>query len=181
MDNEEIYEGVVIDANVMCRFVEQEFNREGELLELIEFLSDNFKLVLTDHIKQEWTDTCRPSQLNKWLQAKYKHDKITDIDKPTRIHQQHISKLKELGFLPAAQKDLKYINCANQTDQKYILSEDIDFYAPTKKQGKNREKIISERSGPVCRHLEQKMGILVGDENHCRDEFNRRFEKLSSE
>jgi hypothetical protein len=70
-------------------------------------------------------------------------------------------------------RDVEYIKCAINTDIKYILTEDIDFFDPKKKSAPVKEKIRIKnfRKGSFCRFLKDEFGITVGLPEHCIEDL----------
>ena len=158
-------DGVTVDANVMKKF-NRDFlaHEDSSLTILIEQTLTLHGIVIDigDKVQHEWFTQCPSALFKEWFVQNMKLGRIRMV-KPFIAEQHKRELLTKLGF-PKRGYDLTYVAVANVTQKRYIVTEDIDFFDPTKKHAENqtKEKIKRERSGPVCRYLRREMGIVVG-------------------
>ena len=77
------------------------------------------------------------------------------------------------GLPSRGSRDIEYIKCAINTEIKYILTEDIDFFDPKKKESSaiDKYRTKNERQGAFCKFLNKNYKITVGLAEHCRDDL----------
>jgi hypothetical protein len=131
------------------------------LIEKIE-LNQGFAIDEGGKIKHEWLQVCDKVYFGTWFVDALKSGKIRAV--VAKLDQQHSKKLRITCGMPAAGYDMAYIAVANSVaPPKYIVSEDIDFWEPSAKDGAEAKKqeIKTKRQGCVCKYLEG-LGIIVG-------------------
>lgn len=160
-------DGISVDANVMHGFtksyVHDEASQARELVEKIES-GLGFAIDMNGKIEQQWLDTCgnRPGKpFFEWFYQRLKEGKIRKL--PAKLDQQHKKRLRiDCGF-PRDRYEMTYIEVANVTRRRYIVSEDMHFFEPQLKDADESTKaaIKSSRQGRVSRYLTT-LGITVG-------------------
>lgn len=115
-------------------------------------------------IERQWLDTCGPKPgcpFYEWLYQKLKDGSVRKV--PAKLGPAHRKKLRVDCGLPNDRYEMTYIEVANVTDERYIVSEDIHFYEPRLKYAAEAAKARakSERRGRVWRYLAN-LGITVG-------------------
>jgi hypothetical protein len=168
-------DGVVVDANIMSHYIQEKKNDEGKLYNLIEFIIDCCGLAINDRVELEWRNTTGDEFFNIWfvdciLAQRIKY--VTDSNKLT-THQKN--KIHNDYGLPRGNKskDIAYIKCNINTEIRYILTEDIDFYDPKRKKESPKAKFEArnQRRGALCKFLKKKFQITVGLPEHCYEDL----------
>ncbi|HEU5207977.1 MAG TPA: hypothetical protein VFU06_01095 [Longimicrobiales bacterium] len=114
-------------------------------------------------IEHEWGNVVDPDWFRAWFGDLLATGAVGIIDAPARPDLRN--ELRKLGF-PANGRDIWYVRAAaaaaGNADSAQLVTEDIDFFDPTKKKAgkKARDRLLHERKGPVLKALE-KHGISV--------------------
>ena len=166
-------DGIVADTNIIKYYYDDvshdEFNFQRKLIDSI---CDNCGFVINEQIYWEYELKITTFGFKDWLGTMMWEGKIDYINErsETKLSPHNKNIIHDKFGLPRNNsKDIHFIICANHTTIKYIITNDIDFFDPKKKEvnSENREKIINQRSGQLCHFLEKKLGILVGLPTHC--------------
>jgi rRNA-processing protein FCF1 len=168
--------GIVLDSNVINYYFRFEDNNEGEYedyFNLIEMIIENKGIVFTRFTKAEWEQTNGHQRIKTWLTKLYREKplRIEELEEFTKIENRYKNHLKNtLGF---PNDDRCFIDCAYNTNEKYIFTNDIDFFNPKEKDSDETRKlrIKNNRNSPVCKYLREKLHITVGICDHCRSHF----------
>lgn len=165
---------LVVDANVMKGYFDESVIEIPHTLSAsaLHLFDSTIKIALDDQdqISSEWKAVVDREWLDQWLAEKIRDGKILIIE-PESINQIQ-QELFNLGF--PRSRDIWYIKTAKGllklTDEPIIISEDIDFYDPTKKgqaTGAARFKLMKKRSAPVRKAINKRVTIDV----MCVDEY----------
>ena len=168
---------LVIDANivaghyketVLCIAIGLKNNLTASTVPLFNGLGANDTCYLDEGtvIENEWRAPVSPEWFDAWFSDLLASGKAQII--PARPNQALEKRLRDKGFPQARNRDMWYVRtcCAVLQSQPFdvvrLITEDIDFYDPTKKLGsaKTRRKTIEDGGGPV-RKLLKKEAILV--------------------
>lgn len=165
--------GVVADTNIMKYYYDDvSHDEENFRRTLIETICDSCGFVIDEQIQWEYRLKINTIGFLDWLGTMMLEGKIDLINerRETKISPSNKRSIHEDYGLPRNNsKDIHFIICANHTDIKYILTNDIDFFDPRMKNASSEEKerIKNQRTGRLCRFLERELGILVGLPDHC--------------
>ncbi len=168
--------GVAVDANVMKGFtfnyIREEVCPARSLVEKIERTS-GFAIDRGGKLRQQWLDTCgnrSGSPFFEWFFQKVKEGVIREVD-ATLHHHRKKALWNDCG-LPRDRYEITYIEVANVTDERYLVSEDIRFFDPTLKLADEDAKTYAKtnRRGRVCQYLKT-MDICVGTVDHALDQL----------
>ena len=163
--------GVVVDANIIRGFFNSMKNK-GLIVFFIEDILDEYGMAYSSEIKYEWQSKINKQVFDIWFELYYTQGKLKEFNQIQKLNLSERKKIfNEYGF-PRA-KDLHYINCAINTQIKYIVTKDIDFYDPTKKNcnKKERIRIVDKKQGQFCKFLQRRHEIRVGTPNHCCEDL----------
>ncbi|MBP1015933.1 hypothetical protein J8628_03295 [Serratia fonticola] len=162
---------LVIDANIFKGFY-QEFVLElsvnntsltGSTLKL--FDADD-KIIYMDEgtqIENEWRNVVCPEWFNAWLIDSIEAGNVINI--PISNQETILNALKTKGFPSTGDK--WYIRTAvsliDENHEVNFITEDLDFYDPTKKnlKGPKRISTMKSKSSVVRKHLFKKTGLFV--------------------
>jgi hypothetical protein len=122
-------------------------------------------------IAHEWFTQCPNSLFKEWYAQNLKLGRIRMVKGSITVEHKRALQVK-LGF-PKRGYDLIYVKVANDTQIKYIISEDLDFYDPKHKLSNHEkwEKLKRERNCAVCFYLKTRMNITVGTPVHADAEL----------
>lgn len=160
---------VVVDANVFRAFYEEDLGlgsprpeRTGPASEIFDFSTDEANVFLDDggQIEFEWRKQCYGGEewFDAWLSENLANGKINLVS--VTSFNLAAKKCHNKGF-PAGSKDIWYIKTAYAANEygvakrTFLVSEDIDFYDPSKKMAASKKKIILAGKGPVAAHLKK--------------------------
>jgi hypothetical protein len=118
-------------------------------------------------IEHEWFTQCTHQLFREWYIQNLKLGNIRMVK--GSIPDEHKRALQtRLGF-PKHGYDIVYVKVANDTQKKYIVTEDLDFFDPKHKESSHatREKIKEQRNCAVCAYLKKRMNITVGTPAHA--------------
>jgi len=155
----------VVDACSIAAFQSQRVHGEGgPALEGMEHLLSKGVIVVDEGelILQEWMDTCSYAShcslsLSDWINDQLASGKIIPVDMGKE--QSVRSKLKSLNV---PQKDQKYVYVAHCASASAITTEDVDLHDPAfKGNSRAREKLLKNKSGPVCKYIRKTIGSIV--------------------
>jgi len=165
--------GITVDANIINTFISNEIRGiNDDLSDTLNRIMVPCGIVITGIIESEWKKTADDGNFFlQWFAQMLLEEKIrylrTDRRKLTTAEKKKLH--NDYGLPRNGSHDIEYIKCAINTRRKYILTEDIDFYDPTKKQASPSEKFKAknQRRGDLCRFLRSQLGITVGLHEHC--------------
>lgn len=168
---------LLIDANVFRAIFEEDIGlsapRPERTASAMPILDQNKRpsKIFVDNaadsqIEAEWFAQCRNNTewFEAWLAHQYQFGNLWRVDVDAS-HQQHAKQVLAFGF-PQGSRDIWYIRVAYASKDTrpaqpiYLVSEDIDFYDPTKKASSKKQQWIANGRGPVANHL-KKNGIQV--------------------
>jgi rRNA-processing protein FCF1 len=160
--------GIVVDANIIGSYYQQKLIESGNIYNIIEEILGKYGLAISDLIEYEWKALTGNLVFNIWFEDQIKSEKIKYVEN-TQNHP-HIQKeiFNRFG-LDRRERDIEYIEAANNTVEKYILTEDNHFYDPKKKKASSieKERIKKQRIGALCRFMNRELNITVGLPMHC--------------
>jgi len=165
---------MVIDAQMISNFIKEFGDDSNDLTILINEITLKIGIVLDDIIEQEWRNTAGNQIFEIWFSQCIAENQIKYIERSI-VEIQYLKKLvTKYGFPKKKSRDIHYIKCANCTDVRYILTDDIDFYDPKHKESsyKVKEMIKTNRNGQLNNYLRRKLRIIVGRIEHCRNDFS---------
>ncbi|MGA8849378.1 MAG: hypothetical protein WB564_06110 [Dehalococcoidia bacterium] len=166
-------DGIVVDANVIPDFYRELCVNNGCVYRTVIWLSEKCGIVASDKVLIEWENVCSAQVFIEWLADQLKAGGVRRIQ-CKKIDRRIVKRMRvDCGF-PCKDRDLEYIQCAHATaSERYIVTEDIDFYDPRAKGGEASIKrwAREERCGQFCRFLLRRLGIKVGTISHCREDF----------
>lgn len=159
--------GVVIDANILQAWYSDYTNDQtgpGSTYEFVEMVARCFGFAIDQagRIEGEWLSKVgKQVVIRIWFEDQIKegriHRVLSFMDKKTEK-----VVCEEYGF-PKRDKDIVYLRCANRTDNRHLVSNDIHFYEP-KSAGSGqikRDRIMRNREGSLCRYLQRQLGVYV--------------------
>lgn len=158
-------DGVVIDANVMAQFAQgftdSSFNDCHDLVGRI-LTSYGIVVDYNHFIINQWlcaaAESHAPEMFQHWVYRHLHRNNICMVSGSVRS--EHRTTMEHHGF--RWDKDGCYVECANVTHRRYILTEDPDFYDP-----QGEREAVRRREGPIATFLEQVLRITVGALCHC--------------
>ncbi|MBA0179900.1 hypothetical protein H0251_09670 [Pectobacterium carotovorum] len=162
---------LVIDANVFKGFYqeyvlelpEHDTSLTGSTLKLFDA---NNKIIYMDEgtqIENEWRRVVCPEWFDAWLIGELEAGHVVNI--PTKNQEIILNALKKQGFPSSGDK--WYVRTAvtlkEEQDEVNFITEDIDFYDPTKKSLKNAKRvcIMKSKSSTIRKYLSKKTGLIV--------------------
>lgn len=162
-------DGVVVDANIIKIFIIEEMKDCGDICELINNLLGSYGLAVNKMVEHEWQSIIGSQFFNEWFTMNILSERIKYVNDSVKVTFAQKKKINITYGLPKNSRDIKYINCAINTKIRYILTEDIDFFDPKKKQASAEEKrrIKNQRQGKFCKFLNSEFGITAGLPEHC--------------
>ncbi len=173
-------DGVTVDANVIRRFRDQLANDEGDLYHLITALAEHCGLVVDEGgiIEQEWTGDGVDHLVGRWMTDEFRENRLRSV--VPHLDSTIKQTIRVQYGLPPSSRDIVYIGCANVTELRYVLAEDMDLYDPRNKKakGKQRDRLMRHREGPLCRYLWKKLRIRVGMCCHCESDLGLELEDV---
>lgn len=152
----------IVDANVIKAYYHQINDLSREItLDPAHFIeADQVRLIIDidGHIKQEWDNVVGGEWLSGWYNANLISDKIQQIIITDDCRPLKQRLVKQCGFPNS--KDIWYIKTAKSnadTDNvNIIVSEDMDFFDPTKKKtlsGSKRLAQLRKNNNPVQKEI----------------------------
>lgn len=163
-------DGIVVDACIMRHFFLQAETRNGNYFRLIKYLLRVYRIAVDNggKIEQEWCEQGIYEMISAWITDQIKTGKIIALS--ASLGRGKINKIFHEYGLDRTEKDIEYIKVANVTAFKYILSEDIHFYDPKKKQANHitKEKIKNRRNGRLQKYLAKELKITVASLRHLK-------------
>ena len=166
----DLSDGVAVDAQIMSRFGQDMLASDQSLSGLlVERLVASHGLVIDygGKIEHEWFTQCTHPLFREWYIQNLKLGHIRVVK--GLIADEHKRALQtRLGF-PKRGYDIVYVKVANDTQKKYIVTDDLDFFDPKHKKSSHdtRERIKKQRDCGVCAYLDKRMGIKVGTPAHA--------------
>lgn len=165
-------DGATVDTMVISKYFREYLRDRGDVLELVEGILRCVGVALTEKLEYEWKSTCRGQAFIEWLTDELKKGRIVLVDR--KVLPSNIMKViyQRFGF-PRKGGDKEVLFCANGTQRRYILSEDIHFYDPKAKEAsiQHKKRVKDFRQGALCRYLRRELGITVGALCHCKDDL----------
>ena len=162
-------DGVVLDANVINAWYRQYLVQNGDLFQLVRLLCETVGLAADAQgkMRHEWEQQGDYLSIRDWIDDEMKVGHIRLVRcRPLDNHAKHLH--IKLG-LDRHSPDAVYVWCSYATRLRHILSWDIDLYDPKAKgDGAQRQLLMKERRGSVCRYLERKLAIRVCTGDQCR-------------
>lgn len=162
---------LVIDANVFAAFYQRHIIGIDALsltacpIPIFEKLGKDEYCYFDENgfIKDEWSKLAEPEWFNTW----YTDNLIAGNFLPVPVSNINAirQKLQTLGFPTGV--DIWYIKTSKSVYDEFgnvfLISEDLDFYAPKKKSTKHKERmeILANSSGNVSKYLNKKEKICV--------------------
>jgi hypothetical protein len=161
-----VKKGIVVDANVMNSFVkalkDDAVCPQREIVNLID-RSVGFALDAGQKMERQWLDTCgssRSSLFFEWYYARLnKSIRYVECVRDDSLRKRLFI---ECGF-PRRKFEIVYVEVAAATNERYIVTNDIDFWNPKLKtaEAKTKEACKRERTGCVYKLL-RRAGMTVG-------------------
>jgi hypothetical protein len=170
-------DGLVVDANIMSYYMREKKNEDGELFKLIEYIINYCGLAINDAVEREWKNTTGDQFFCIWFDEYMLAQKIRYVAESNKLTIHQKKKIhNDYGLPKKKSKDIDYIECAINTEIKYILTDDIDFFDPKKKMASAREKfkVKNQRQGALCRFLKKEFEVVVGLPDHCYEDLRSR-------
>lgn len=167
-------DGIIIEGHILLEIRHDLANESGILYEILCWVSNNCGIAMTPHIEADWQNRLKEGDVFlEWYREQIESKRVHII--PLKSLNSHIvSKIHNYYRLPRQTFILHYIRCAHSTDEpKYILANEMDLHQPTAKSlaPKTQNDIRNNRSGLLCRFLQEKLHIRVGNP----DDFKRHF------
>ncbi|EOI6580335.1 hypothetical protein ACWCKR_002082 [Yersinia enterocolitica] len=168
---------LVVDANVFKGFYQETVLEMGpDKLEITGspigiFESDDKKIYVDDskHIENEWRNVVDSEWFNAWYAVQI--ESLGIVETAIDNYQELIRALNKIGFPVGGDK--WYIRTAKSVKENglsiTLITEDLDFYDPTKKMAKGaaRLRILNSKSAVVRKYLAKKEDINIS----CVKEF----------
>jgi hypothetical protein len=157
--------GVVIDANVICKYSQSLISEETDpIIQLMDCIDagPGISIDSGDKIFHQWRETCDRGVLDNWFAKGVQSGRIkVESESRDRKHAKHLQ--TSLGFPYRDRHEGTYVEVAAVTTEKVIITEDIDFWSPKeKKASMDRKKVIRESGiGSVAKYLKKEMDISV--------------------
>lgn len=161
--------GVVIDANILAGYfqeavIESGHNLTGSPTGIFSALGDALTGYLDESniIEYEYEQCVEKEWLKEWLSEQLQADKFQTI-KPAQCRE--LCKLLHNNGLTHT-RDFIYIKVAvniESQNENYIITEDLDFFDPSRKNcsSKERRRILTKGSGPIKKILKKRAGVIV--------------------
>lgn len=158
----------VVDASAISAFQKERISGESAMATTAMGLISKKTPIVLDaegHCLQEWMDCAagtHPFALSAWVADQFTAGTIEyGSFCPDTLH-------KTLNGHGLEKKDHKWVRLCAGATAPYLITNDIDFFDPTKKKGdtKTRIKIMSDRTGPCAKFLRKKLGIEVMTFDH---------------
>ena len=154
----------VFDANCWCERVDEETKKEsGRATLAFEKAEADGKIVLDDegYIKHQYCAARRgfgEKLFDIMFEAYSLRGRI--LISPKSKNQALGKALRDLGV---PRSEHPYFHAANNVEAQFIVSEDIDFFDPSQKQGtaKAKAKAKTQRKGCVCKFARKSLGCEV--------------------
>lgn len=168
-----------MDANVIVEFSKNFiWNETSDTRMLVEAIikGPGFAIDEGGKIRQQWLDTCcgnrKQSPFWEWFFQGLKEGYIKKVAADLKV--QHKKFLRTKCGFPDDRYELTYIEVANLTSTRYVISEDIHFFEPKLKRAKATVKLKAKQSrkGCVCRYLHRTIDIMVGTVNQALQEID---------
>lgn len=161
--------GFTIDASLMSYFEVELANEEGTMYEIVQDILPQDGLAVNEVIEGEWKSKCNSALFSEWFANQLVNGYIRYVE--GALDPDIMAKIHEKFGFPHS-KDTHYIRVANQTETRYILSADPDFYEPESKakDSSYREEIMERRTGDLCQFLSKALDIMVGFPEQARED-----------
>ena len=163
---------LVVDANVMALFSKSRILEEvSSARTLIERSKEpgSFAIDSGGKIENQWLTTCgsKPgSPFYEWFYQRLKEGVIRPLS--GTLHKDDKKHLRiDCGF-PNDRFEITYVEVANVSKTRYVVTEDIHFFEPSLKcdSESKKSKAKETRAGRVCVYL-RKLNIRVGTIEHA--------------
>jgi len=165
---------VAVDANCIAQFQQERLGlKRGHGLRAIRHIMSNHHIVVDARkaCEQEWYDCLKGpigENLKDWVAEQQRLGKIVPVTcSPQPAHR---AALQRLGF---PQSDHKWVCLVASAAAIAMVSEDIDFYDPTRKKSPSRvtDPIKQNQRGPVARYFRRYLGAPVMMLNHVPNQI----------
>ena len=168
-------DGMVVDANVMDEYFKGAPEERGEVYDLVSKILESTGIAICKIIEYEYEKRTNKQFFRIWEKEQLKNGHICIMGKHS-LHRDIEKEIHNKYGLPKStkaenSKDIHYIRIANETQIKYIVTKDIDFFDPKKKMDRNKEKIKRDRSGALNKFLKKKLKIIVGHPTYHKSEI----------
>jgi len=163
-------DGVVVDADVISHFIQEEMRNPNKLCNIINSILDTIGIAINERIEGDWRATTGNQFFNIWFEDNFKVKKIKYIDENRRLNRSEKTIFHVKFRLPRDNsRDISLIQCALNTRIKYITTLDMHLFDPEIGQytAKKREEIKNKRTGKLSRYLKKEYEITVGLPHHC--------------
>jgi hypothetical protein len=163
-------EGIVVDANIISSFIEEEKGEHKDVYFIITAIKNKYGFAINNIIEQEWRNTAGNEFFKYWFDDALIHEKIRYVSETKKLSKPEKKEIaQKYGFPLKGSRDIHYIICAINTDKRYIYTDDIHFFDPKQKTSDptHQERIKKDRSGRFCRYLKNQFDITVGRTEHC--------------
>jgi len=164
-------DGVVVDTHLMTEFYQGLRGQNNYIYETINAICRGPGLAASEKLFAEWRNTCGTYVFLQWIADQLKNGIIRKVENPY-LPRAIIKKLINNFGLPRGM-DLEIVKCANSTQIKYIMSDDMHLYDPKSKNAstKEKERARDQRKGKLCCFLRNHLGITLGTCAHCRSDL----------
>jgi hypothetical protein len=168
--------GISVDSNVInaylrCLIHEETGDPAHLLIECIK-TGPGFSIDEDDKIVHQWSETCKNKLFEIWLEEGIQAGNIRTVEH--HLDEKHKKHLRiNLGFPYRRRHEGVFIEVAAVTEERMIISEDIDFWSPRDKLStpERRKEIMERGTGEVFRYLRTKVGVNVLTINLALDQL----------
>jgi hypothetical protein len=168
------HDGVVVDADVISHFIHEEMGNPNELSLIINDILDTIGIAITDRIEGDWRSTTGNQFFGIWFEDNVKEKKIKYICEDRRLEKGEKTVIHvKLGLPKDNSRDIALIQCALNTQIKYITTLDLHLFDPEigKYTSKKRDEIKNSGKGKLSRHLKKEFDITVGLPKKCHSDL----------
>ena len=154
---------ITVDANVMHGFthslIKDVASAERQIVEHIT-AQHSFAIDDTGKIEHQWLETCGKSVFGEWFYSQLQKGVVKKV--ASKLDASHKKKLQNECGMPM-RGEIIYVAVAAVTDNRLIVTEDIDFWEPSAKLKSNeiKQKIKISGKGSVCKYLAKHLQITV--------------------
>jgi hypothetical protein len=158
--------GISVDSNVINLYlraiISEETTDAAHLLVDCINRGPGFSIDEDGKMAHQWCETCNNKLFEVWFAEGIQAGTIRVVEH--HLDEQHKKHLRtKLGFPYQERHEGVYIEVAAVTQEKLLISEDIDFWSPPDKKSapERRKQIMEEGHGEVFRYLRSKVGVSV--------------------